>query len=68
MTAADLHYDWTHCVCGRELVILRQTQSGGPNPSWSADLPFVVALAECGVSGHAKYLLQQRGTLLFGEI
>ena len=67
MTAADLNYDWTHCGCGRELVILRQTQSGAPNASWSEDVPYIVALAQCDAR-HTPFLLQQRGTLLFREL
>lgn len=62
MTADQLHYSWTHCACGRELVIKKETQSSGPNTAWTRDVPYIVAEAQCE-AGHIPYLLKQRGTL-----
>jgi hypothetical protein len=52
----------TRCGCGRELVIKNEVQSSGPNNTWTCDVPYVVAEAQCS-EGHTPYLLKRRGTL-----
>ena len=61
--------DWIHCECGRALIIRNETQSSGPNTTWTRDVPYIVAEAQCS-EGHTPYLLKRRGTLppLFAEL
>lgn len=46
-------------MCGLELLVLDESLSGMPNQTWTRDVPYIVAQAQCE-KGHTPYLLKRR--------